>query len=56
MADKITFTMSQNKETKNTKRFGEDGDQDKPINLYLRNEQLKKIGDPDEIRVTVTAK
>jgi hypothetical protein len=54
MAEKISMTMTKNRDTKNMTRYGcERGE--KTINLYLPNADLEKLDTPDSIRVVVTA-
>jgi hypothetical protein len=51
----VTMTMTKDKDTKTMKRFVEDGNEDRPISLYLRNDQVEAMGADESIEVTITS-
>jgi hypothetical protein len=53
MAEKKTVTMEKTKDTKNKVRFGSDDDE--VPTLYIGKDTVKALGNPESIRVTVTA-
>lgn len=54
---KIRKTFTQAKETKGAVQYKEDGDNAKQAirTIYLRKSTAKKLGDPEQITVTVEA-
>ena len=50
----MEIILSKEKETPGTWRFKEDKE-DHPMTIYLIKEQVKELGNPDSIRVTIEA-
>jgi len=50
----MEITMTQEKSTKNSVRFG-DGVQPHGKNIYLTKEEVTELGNPDAIKVTIEA-
>ena len=50
----MEFVLNRDRETKNTWRFTEEVDSPWPKQLYLTKEEVTRLGDPTEIRVTVS--
>jgi hypothetical protein len=50
----MEFILIKEKETPGTWRFKENKE-DRPMTIYLAKEQVKELGDPRSIKVTVTA-
>lgn len=51
----VKMEMAVEKETKSMVRFKET-DEDRPITLYLRKDQIDGLGNPEDIEVIVRAK
>lgn len=51
----VKMEMAVEKETKSMVRFKET-DEDRPITLYLRKDQIDALGNPEDIEVIVRAK
>lgn len=54
-AKSVTVEFDKDKTTKNTVRYQETGDVERPLMLYLDNARVSELGDPDSIEVVVTA-
>jgi hypothetical protein len=54
--DKLELTFTQDKETKGTFRYAEDGDEPIIGSVYIRKPAAEKLGNPTAIKVTVEAK
>lgn len=55
MADKVTYTMEKgSKEHKSVKRYETEVD-GKSVNIYLPNKDVEKLGNPDKVKLTITA-
>lgn len=54
MAKKVTLTLEHNtdKELKKGKRVYRD---DNSHNIYLQGDEVKKLGEPDKVKVTIEA-
>lgn len=54
-AKQITVKFTQERETKNTVRYAEDGDPDTHAvgTLYVQKSHLEKIGTPETLTVTI---
>jgi hypothetical protein len=50
----MEFILTKEKETPGTWRFKENKE-DRPMTIYLSKEQVKELGDPRSIKVTITA-
>jgi hypothetical protein len=50
----MEIILQKEKETPGTWRFKEDKD-DHPMTLYLTKEQVKELGNPKSIKITITA-
>ena len=50
----MEIVLVKEKETPGTWRFKENND-DHPLTLYLTKEQVKELGNPKSIKVTITA-
>jgi hypothetical protein len=50
----MEIVLVKDKETPGTWRFKEDKE-DHPITIYLTKEQVKELGNPESIKVTITA-
>jgi hypothetical protein len=50
----LEIILQKEKETPGTWRFKEDKD-DHPMTLYLTKEQVKELGNPKSIKITITA-
>ena len=50
----MKIVLSKEKETPGTWRFKEDKE-DHPMTLYLTKEQVKELGNPQSIKVTIAA-
>ena len=50
----MEFILVKEKETPGTWRFKENKE-DRPMTIYLSKEQVKKLGSPESIKVTITA-
>jgi hypothetical protein len=50
----VEIILQKEKETPGTWRFKENKD-DHPMTIYLTKEQVKELGDPKSIKVTITA-
>lgn len=57
MADRLTVLLTRDKETKNTIRFQEEANEEglPPVigTLYVQKFAVKRLGDPQAIKVTV---
>ena len=51
---KMEIILIKEKETPGTWRFKENKDE-RPLTIYLTKEQVKQLGDPESIKVTITA-
>ena len=49
----MEIVLVKEKETPGTWRYKEKKD-DRPLTIYLTKEQVKELGDPESIRVTIT--
>ncbi len=49
----MEIVLVKDKETPGTWRYKEKKD-DRPMTIYLTKEQVKELGDPESIRVTIT--
>ena len=49
----MEFILIKEKETPGTWRYKEDKS-DRPMTIYLSKEQVRELGDPQSIRVTIT--
>jgi hypothetical protein len=49
----MEFILKKEKETPGTWRYKEDKD-DRPMTIYLSKEQVKELGNPETIKVTIT--
>jgi hypothetical protein len=49
----MEIILAKEKETPGTWRYKENKD-DRPMTIYLTKEQVKELGDPESIRVTIT--
>jgi hypothetical protein len=50
----MEFILIKEKETPGTWRFKENKE-DRPMTIYLSKDQVKELGDPKSIKVTITA-
>ncbi|MFC1963607.1 hypothetical protein ACFLVL_03195 [Chloroflexota bacterium] len=50
----MEFLLAKEKETPGTWRFKENKE-DHPMMIYLTKEKVQKLGDPESIKVTITA-
>ena len=50
----MEFILVKEKETPGTWRFRENKE-DRPMTIYLSKDQVKELGDPKSIKVTITA-
>lgn len=51
---KVEFSLAKVKETKTMKRFSAGEDHPSSIgDVYVRNDKLEELGDPDSIKVTI---
>jgi hypothetical protein len=50
----VEIILQKEKETPGTWRFKENKD-DHPMTIYLTKEQVKELGDPKSIKITITA-
>ena len=50
----MEFILVKEKETPGTWRFKENKE-DRPMTIYLSKDQVKELGDPKSIKVTITA-
>ena len=50
----MEFVLNKERETPGTWRFKENKDE-RPLTIYLTKEQVKQLGDPESIKVTITA-
>ena len=50
----MEFTLVKEKETPGTWRYKEDKE-DRPMTIYLAKEQVKELGNPETIKVTIKA-
>ena len=50
----MEIILIKEKETPGTWRFKEDKD-DRPMTIYLSKEQVKELGNPHSIKITITA-
>jgi hypothetical protein len=50
----MEFILAKEKETPGTWRFKE-SKEDRPMTIYLSKDQVKELGDPKSIKVTITA-
>jgi hypothetical protein len=53
-ATQMEIILVKEKETPGTWRYKEKKE-DRPMTIYLTKEQVKDLGDPESIRVTITA-
>jgi hypothetical protein len=51
---KMEFILNKEKETPGTWRFKENKE-DRPMTIYLSKEQVKELGNPESIKITITA-
>jgi hypothetical protein len=49
----IKLTLVKEKETPGTIRFKEEGDEDRPLIIYLTKDRVAELGDPETITVTI---
>lgn len=54
MADKVSYTMEKDSDKKNVKKYATEKD-GKAISFYVPNADAETLGDPDKIKITVTA-
>lgn len=52
-AKKATIHFKQERETKRTKRFQEEDEPFAVDKLYVKNEVLKALGNPERLKVTI---
>ena len=50
----MEIVLTKEKETPNTWRYKENKE-DRPMTIYLTKEQVKQLGSPESIKVTITA-
>jgi hypothetical protein len=50
----MEFVLNKERETPGTWRFKENKDE-RPLTIYLTKEQVKQLGDPESIKVVITA-
>ena len=51
----MELTFKKDKETKNTVRYAEQGDEPVVGTLYLQKSAVEKLGNPDTLKVTIEA-
>ena len=49
----MEFTLAKDKTTPGTIRFRETGDVERPLVIYLLKDQVKELGNPETIKVTI---